>query len=420
MNQQNETAGKTIRPATPDERIQIIDIIRGFALFGILLVNMDFFNDSIFGHVLGWKAPGTFPDQLGRWFISFFGAGKFYSIFSFLFGLGMGIQLERAAAKGMRFTPFFLRRMAVLLGIGILHAYLIWAGDILILYSLLGMVLVLIFKNRKPKTLVVWTVLFLLVPILLNSALLGLVELGRMVPEGREAIEQAFAEQEEHLRTNAVAADAAYGSGGYWETTRQRVKDMRFMYNIWPFMMFNVMAMFTLGLAAAKKRVFHNLNQNRPLIGKTLFWGCLLGVTGNLLFVTASHSSTLHIPSVQTTLSVIGQTLGAPALALFYMSFLTSLTLKTSWMRRLIPLASVGRMAITNYLMQSIVCTLLFYGYGFGLYGKLSIIQRILLTILIYAVQIPVSVWWLKRYRFGPVEWLWRTATYGRVQPMRR
>ncbi len=411
MNQPD--ANNKIKPAQPQERIQIIDVIRGFAIFGILIVNMDFFNDSIFGYVMGYSKPDNLLDQLGRWFITFFAEGKFYSMFAFLFGLGMAIQMQRASVKNINFTFFFVKRMIVLLLIGIVHAYFIWAGDILILYSVLGIITVLLFKNCRPRTLVIWTVIFLIIPVMMNAALWGMIEMGRMAPEGREAIDAALSEQSHFMQQNKEDADEVYSTGTYWETTIRRRKDMSFIYSIWVFMMFNVMAMFTLGLAAGKTNVFHNIHMKKKQIVSVMYWTLPIAIIGNLIFVLADQAMSRHIPSGQMVLAVTGQTFGAPALSLFYMAVLTYLSLNSAWKKRLQPLACVGRLAITNYLLQSVICSFLFYGYGLGLYGNTRVITRILLTFLIYALQIPFSVWWLKKFRFGPVEWFWRTLTYG-------
>jgi uncharacterized protein len=118
-------------------------------------------------------------------------------------------------------------------------------------------------------------------------------------------------------------------------------------------------------------------------------------------------------------LSLIGQTFGAPALSLFYITSLVLLTRDPVWHQRLLPLAAVGRMAITNYLLQTVICTTLMYGYGFGLYGQVGPAIGIALTFVLYGLQIPWSLAWLQRFRFGPVEWLWRTLTYGHLQSMR-
>lgn len=408
-----------IAPVRPDQRIQVIDILRGFAVFGILLVNMEFFNNSVYSSVIGLDKPHNAIDQLGRWFIALLGEGKFYSIFAFLFGLGTAIQLQRAQEGATRFVPFFLKRMLVLLLIGLVHAYLFWIGDILILYSLLGMALVLLFRNCRPKTLLIWTLILLFIPILISGAFLWLVELAKMTPDGEKMMTEFLAEQERVLERAAEKADHVYATGTFAEITRQRIEDMNFVYTVSAFTGFNVFAMFLLGLAVGKKRIVDNIQNDLPLIRRVLIWGLIVGVVGNLLYVVAGESAHYLTPSVELLASMIGQTFGAPALALFYMSGLTLLAQKPSWQPRLNPLTSVGRMAITNYLLQTVICTSLFYGYGLGLYGKVGVAAGILLTVLIYSIQIPMSVWWLKRFRFGPVEWVWRTLTYGQRQPMR-
>jgi uncharacterized protein len=401
-------------PVQPNQRIHVIDILRGFAIFGILLVNMEFFNNSVFAYAIGLNKSETAIDQLSRWFIAFFGEGKFYSIFAFLFGLGMAIQFNRTQEKGTRFVSFFLKRMLVLLLIGLIHAYLFWVGDILILYSVLGIVLAFLFTKCRSRTLAIWTLIFLIVPILINAALYGLVELS-----DEKMMVELFSEQERVMQTSAENANQIYAAGDYLDITRQRIADMNFVFSTWPFMGFNVLAMVTLGLAVGKKRIFDNLRDNLTLIRKTLAVSLTVGVTGNLLYVIAGESAHRFIPSLPLIASLLGQTFGAPALALSYVSGLILLTQRPSWQMRLAPLASVGRMAITNYLLQTVICTSLFYGYGFGLYGTIGAAAGILLTVLIYAMQIPMSNWWLKRFRFGPVEWLWRTLTYGQRQPMR-
>ena len=417
-------------PVQPTERIQTIDILRGLAIFGILLVNMEMFNQSMLNMIAQLKTPATLLDQLARWFVAFFGEGKFYSTFSFLFGLGMAIQFGRAQERGARFGRFWLRRMEVLLGFGLIHAYLIWPGDILILYSVLGAGL-LLWRHARPRTLLIWALVFLLLPLVINAALLGLTMLARLAPEGEAMMTQVFDQQIANYRDLAVQADHIYATGSFAQATAQRARDMIIMYMAWPFMAFNVWAMMLLGVYAGKRRIFHDLTNHLPLIRRVWLWGLIVGVVGNFLFVYFGHISNRTIPSPQLLASLVGQTFGAPALALFYMATLTLLAergrlwqaqataLENVWRRRLAPLSLAGRMALTNYLMQSVICTTLFYGYGFGLYGRVGIAGGIALTLAIYAVEIVWSGWWLSRFRFGPAEWLWRTLTYGRRQPMR-
>jgi len=412
-------AKTTVAPVQPGERIQLIDIVRGFALFGILLVNMEMFHQSFLSFAYGLNPPTHWLDQAARWFIAFFGEAKFYSTFAFLFGLGMAIQYERAQAKGVHFVPFYLRRLAVLLGFGLIHAYLIWVGDILILYSVLGVVLLLAFRKRKPKTLLIWSVICLLIPLLINGALFGLVAVAQMTPDGAAMMQQVFAEQTQIAAEGAAQADQVYATGSFVAITRQRAQEMNTVYITWPFMAFNVLAMFVLGLYAGKQHIFAQIPGNLPFIRKIWWWGLIVGVIGNLLYVIFGTMSSRSLPSIPLLISLTGQTFGAPALALFYMSSLALLWQRPAWQPRLAQLAPVGRMAISNYLLQSLICTILFYGYGFGLYHQVGIAVGLLLTVVIYVLQIPLSNWWLAHFRFGPVEWLWRSLTYGRRQPMR-
>ena len=412
-----DAKARMIGPVQPGQRIQTIDILRGFAIFGILLVNMEFFNQSALNLVAQLNEPATALDQLARWFIAFFAEGKFYSTFSFLFGLGMAIQYGRAQERGARFGRFWLRRMLVLLGFGLIHAYLFWPGDILILYSVLGIAL-LLWRKARPRTLLIWALVFLLLPLLINAALWGLVELSK-VAGGEEMMTQMFDQQLAGYRVAAQAADRIYATGNFVEVTGQRARDMNLVYTTWPFMAFNVLAMMLLGIYAGKRRIFQDIPGHLPLIRKVWLWGLVVGLIGNFLYVYFGELSSRSIPSPQLMISLVGQTFGAPALALFYMATLTLLAERTVWRKRLAPLSYVGRMALTNYLAQSLICTILFYGYGFGLYGQIGIAGGIALTLVIYGVEILWSTWWLRRFRFGPMEWLWRTLTYGRRQPMR-
>ncbi|MEA3337569.1 MAG: DUF418 domain-containing protein [Chloroflexota bacterium] len=417
-NGDSSSMGRLQAPVRPRNRIITIDILRGFAIFGILLVNMEFFNQSALNYVAELYEPSTMFDQLARWFIAFFAEGKFYSIFSFLFGLGMAIQYLRAVEKGARFGPFWLRRMLVLLGIGLIHAYLFWPGDILIMYSVLGIAL-LLWRKAKPRTLLIWTFIFLLLPLLLNTALFGLVKMGEMAM-GREEMARVLDEQIANYAALGVQADQVYTNGNFIEVTAQRARDMMFMYSTWPFMGFNVLAMMILGLYVGKRHIFEDIPGNMLLIRKVWLWGLIIGLIGNFVYVYFGEQANRAVPSLANLISLTGQIFGAPALALFYMTSLTMLAERADWRRRLQPLAKVGRMALTNYLLQSAICSILFFGYGFGLYGQIGIAAGILLTIVIYAAEVVFSIWWLARFRFGPMEWLWRTLSYGKRQPMRR
>jgi uncharacterized protein len=158
---------------------------------------------------------------------------------------------------------------------------------------------------------------------------------------------------------------------------------------------------------------------NLPLWRKVFVWGAVLGIIGNLLYVTLARTGNPLEPTLISLLGMVGYIIGAPALSLCYASGLVLLTQNERWYARLAPLAAVGRTALSNYLLQTLIATSIFYGYGLGLYGQIGPAFGILLTLAIFGLQIPLSNWWVERFRFGPAEWLWRTLTYGKLQPMR-
>lgn len=411
------TPPEPLRPLPSGERIVTLDILRGFALFGILLVNMAFFSTPFpvaAGLVKWWH--GT-VDQIAHTFVVFAAHAKFYSLFSFLFGLGFSIQLARAESQGASGARFFARRLLVLLGIGAAHAFLVWMGDILMLYALLGFVLIL-FRNRQPKTLLVWVTVLLAVPVLSAGGITALVAAGRAFAPAE--IEKQFAQQSIEFGRQVQGALQAYGHGTYAEMTAQRAREVAFIYSWMPLMLApNVLALFLLGLYAGRRGILRNVPAHLPLIRRALRWGLLLGVLGNAVFAWASLAGDPAVPSLVTLIGVAALSFGAPALACFYASGPTLLAQRPAWQRRLAPVAAMGRMALTNYLLQSLLCTAIFYSFGLGLYGVVGPAAGIALTAAIYLLQLPISGWWVQRFRMGPMEWLWRSLTYGKAQPMR-
>lgn len=412
-------AGPRPAPVTRSERIQVIDILRGFALLGILLVNMELFSHPVQQVILGLKEYATQVDRLAVWGIRILAEGKFYSLFSFLFGLGFALQIQRAEARGTGFVPFYLRRLFILLLIGLAHAILLWVGDILVLYAIIGTILLLLFRRRAPRTLLIWSVIMLSVTILITAALTGLVALAQLSPESAAEVNRGFAESEANMRAAAAEAAGVYSAGSYLEVTRQRLSDLVFMYTYVIFLAFNVLAMFLLGLYTGRREIFRDIAGHLPLFRKILWWALPIGILGNVVYVIFLEGVNRSEASWQSLVAVIGQTVGAPALAMSYVAAITLLVQHDAWRARLGPLAAVGRMALTNYLLQSLVATTIFYGYGFGLFGQTGPAVGILFTLAIFTAQIPLSVWWMGRFQFGPVEWLWRTLTYLRWQPIR-
>ncbi len=414
------TPSVALAPVPQAERIQIVDILRGFALFGILLVNMPLFNRPFQTILFPADPAAPWFDRAAEWLIHCLGEGKFYAMFSLLFGLGLTLLMGRVEGRGARFVPLYLRRLLVLLGIGLIHAFLIWVGDILIMYALLGFLLIL-FRKARPRTLLIWAVILIAVPLLFTVGSTALVALGRTVPEAAAQMDQAFAQTEAGYAADLARAAQVYATGTFAEITRQRLRDYSTMglVSFWA-LGFNVLALFLIGVYFGKRRIFQDVAGHRPLFRKLLLWGLLIGLPANALYATLIMNFPRFEPTWELAAATVAQGIGAPLLSLAYLSALVLLSERPAWGRRLSVLAPVGQMALTNYLLQSVICTLLFYSYGLGLFGKVGHAAGIALTVVIYLLQIPFSNWWMRRFQYGPAEWLWRSLTYLRLQPFRR
>ena len=380
---------------------------------------MHFFGFPAQEFLIGSEESGPLLDRIAAWGIQVFAESKFYPIFSFLFGLGFALQVQRAEARGASFVPFYLRRLCVLLLIGVAHAVFVWVGDILVLYALLGAILLLFFRKRSPRTLLTWAGVFLAISVLLPVGLSGLALLAKLTPAGAAEVSASFAESEAGLRADAARAALVYATGSFAEITLQRLSDLRLMYSIVVFLAFNALGMFLLGLYVGRRGIVRDISAHVPLFKKLFWWGLALGASSNLAYAIVNGGSEFALPTWMDLLADSVRTIGAPALALSYIAGLTLLLQHDAWRARLGPLAAVGRMALTNYLLQSFVATTLFYGYGLGLFGQIGPALGVVLTVAIFTAQIPLSMWWMGRFQFGPVEWLWRTLTYLRWQPLR-
>lgn len=401
-------AGNDIRPraapVTGGERVAVVDVLRGFAVFGILLINIYGFS----GLLLSPQSSTDRLDRLVMILMILLAQAKFYSLFSFLFGWGMSIQYERAVNRGVRFARLYLRRMSVLLIFGLLHGIFLWRGDILTTYALLGSFL-LLFRRSTPRRLLAWVVLFLLLAIV------------TVIPgQAMDAARDAYAQLTEFMRTGNMPPQAIFGYGSYWEITQRSAGEF-FSSQSWViYYLGNVFAMMMLGLYVGKRRILQDIGAHLPLIRRTFWIGLIIGLVFNAIAVWVTVDSSAVAPEHQRFARVSARTIGAPALMLCYASGLVLLSRRETWRARLVPLAPVGRMALSNYLFQSLAATMLFYGYGLGLYGEITPTVALIIVVIIYLIQIRISGWWMERFRFGPAEWLWRVLTYGRRQPLRR
>jgi uncharacterized protein len=404
-----------VGPVSTVERIQVIDILRGFALFGILLVNMAFFKSSWGPEQINVNAEQSLLDRGATLLINLLAEGKFFTLFSFLFGLGFAIQMLRAQDKGVRFVPRFLRRLLVLLLIGLIHMLLIWYGDILVSYALIGFLLIL-FRNRSPRALLIWAAVLLLPQTLLTAAGISLIEIARTTPEAAAAIAPAETEMLSQLTTTHAQDIAVYGGGSYPAIVAYRLASLPFTLIGSLVSAPTILAMFLLGLYVGKRGIVRDVMAHEAFLRRVRLWGLLLGliVSGGVILLQQQLSlfSTFYTQFLNIALA-------GPLLSMGYAATIVLLAQQETWRTRLAPLAATGRMALTNYLLQSLIFTTIFYGYGLGFFGQVGAATGLLLTIVIYALQIPLSAWWLRRFQFGPIEWLWRSLTYLKPQPMR-
>jgi uncharacterized protein len=402
-----------LRPTTAAERVDTIDILRGLALFGILAANIRSFSGpaSAYGTPhLFW--PGLY-DRLAQLFIDTFVQGKFINIFCFLFGVGFAVQFDRALARGAKFRGRFAWRMTLLVLLGLVHGVLVWFGDILLPYALCGLVL-LLFANRSNRTLAIFATIFLLVMPVLTTGRFFAARRGNNPPAPSPA-----------SRTAQILQDAkVYETGSYMRVTEQRLGDV-ITYN-WGFLHYsawNLLGLFLLGMLAWRKRFFHPAPESLPRYRQWMFAGFAFGITSNVAVqayrwivrgTTPSFDGTRYVFALMASFAL-------PFLSLGYVLLVILICQSEAMRARLQRFGAVGRTALTNYLMQSTVGTLIFLGYGLGLfYGEAGPAWLIPLTIVMYTAQLYLSPWWLKRYRFGPVEWAWRRMTYGGPLPMRK
>jgi uncharacterized protein len=398
-------------PTNAQDRIHTIDVIRGIALLGILLVNMAAFNSpQLYLLSLGESMWTDTWNRMIEGFFLFFVQGKFYPIFSFLFGLGFYLFMERASKKTVKTTTLYLRRVFFLFLFGLLHAFLLWYGDILMMYALTALFL-LLFRKSQPKTLLLWALLLILGTLIITTGLLGLSILAYQLSP--QLYDGSYTES---MREAIASSLAAYGSGSYADIFAQRLSDLGIMFSNFFISIPFVLALFLLGVYAGKTGLVQKPWEHKRFL-KRLFITCLMvGSVFNTLILYTTQTADPATPSVSYLVQTISFFLGGLCFCLVYIILLLFICQKETWQRLLRPIASAGRLALTNYLAQTIIFTTIFYSYGLGLYGQVGLLAGSLMAISVYIIQVLLSHWWLRYFRFGPMEWLWRGLTYGRLR----
>lgn len=398
----------SIGPVRSKERYIILDALRGLALFGICLANFPEFSLYSF---LNNEATAAMPtagiDRIVRYLQYIFIDGKFYTLFSLLFGIGFSIIISNAMQKQVNGFSIFYRRMTMLLLIGFVHLMFIWSGDILMLYALLGLLLPM-FRNMSNRGLLTASAIFLLLPVGIDSFIMT---------TGFDPSAAVVRAQQYYCAQYGITDE----NFAYWLRDADNYTDVfkfliqgafvRMQEFIDGNRAFKVMGLFLLGFYIGRNRFYARLEEKKTLLKLIVAWGGGIGLPASLLYAWSAmnnHPLGLAGHSLFYTISVY-------PLGMAYVAGFSLWYLRKTERRFFRWLAAPGRMALTNYIGQSVWGMLIFYGIGFGIGADIGLIYVLLIATGVYMVEVMFSLIWLHYFRYGPLEWIWRMFTYGKV-----
>ncbi len=403
-------------PVNIAERATILDVLRGFALLGVFMDNI--FGFSGWGYqtqatresLYTWPADGI----LGLLELAFF-HGKFYSLFSLLFGIGFSIILVRNEQKGINPLGIFYRRLFILALFGLAHCIFIWEGDILLLYALIGALLPL-FRKCRDRSLLLWAAILILSPILIDTLKVAFdFKTGDFLEQMAIKID---------MRSGMPPDDSwrqwLYHPGSGWEEWRDWQASgiyYRYAYIIESNRIPKVLGLFLLGFWAGRKMIFANLEQYRAMFKKVRNWGFVIGIPMSIAMALLEIDEK-GIPEAAGLLDTVTYALGVVPLSLAYASWICLHWIKTKQQTKWRWLAPMGRMALTNYLIQTMAGILIFYGIGLGLGGHMGPSIFVPIALAVYGIQVLYSNVWFRYFEYGPFEWIWRQLTYGKRLPL--
>ncbi len=398
---------KTISAEPVKKRYVVLDMLRGLALLGIIMANFPEFSLWTFQTEVTLSAmPSAHSDNIMHWFLYIFVDGKFYTLFSLLFGIGFSIIINNCQKRGANGIVVFYRRMAILAIIGLAHLLLLWSGDILLLYALMGMLLPL-FWRCSDKGLLRWAALFLIIPIFIDlirqTSGFSLAEYPYRAWWDKCG---EYGITEENFGTWLHDSDSYSGihqflMQGAWERLWEFVEGNRY---------FKVLGLFLIGLYVGRQRLYADLRNRIRLLKCILYIGVVIGFPLSIVYGWSAMNghpwgNVWH--TVLYTFSVYPLSFAYVAgLALMYNRFENLHIWKL--------LSYPGRMALTNYLLQSVLGIVLFYGIGFGMGSETSLVSTECMAVGVYCFEVLVSFVWLRHFQFGPTEWVWRMLTYKR------
>ncbi len=386
-------------PVTPNNRIEYLDSLRGIALLGIILANMILYSlylylseDQI--NNIGVTRFDKTLDFLELMLIE----GKFYTIFSILFGIGFSIILERSRSKNSNFVKFFLWRMTLLAIIGVIHAIFFWHNDILFFYACCGMLLIPM-ARFSDKTIFFIALTMFVIPIGMK------VFFGTTTDSFLQIRDQLF-------ETFSITLNNRVDiwTSGNWKSIWQLNLSMwfnQFHFVIGSGMIFKIFGSFLIGYLIGRKKIHEKLHELKPIIKKIALIGLIFGLVFNFAYASYFYTNSWEL--------ILSESLGILPLSFGYMALAALLWQSIKFKKLMLLFAPVGRMALTNYVFQSVICTLIFYNTGMALGGKFSPSGYLLIGIIVFGFQVVFSKIWLAKFRFGPLEWIWRSLTYRKL-----
>jgi len=402
------SAPPALQPLNTADRITVMDILRGAALFGILLMNIEAFTGPLDLSFTGVDPHWHGIDYLADALVYVLVQGKFFLLFSLLFGAGFAVMAQRAQGAGRDFTPIYLRRSVALLLIGACHALLVWSGDILLVYALLSFLLL---GTRR------WPVSMLpAMGALVYAFAVGLSLLFALLvwaaARGGSPLDSAGS-----MRAAQEVIEAqrlAYGQGSWSQANVQRLADLRHMVGGILITGPEIFGTFLIGAWFARSGALADPARFASLYARLRWIAMPVGVV--LMLASAAWHPYLAPGefTVRTGLSYAMAAVASLLMALGYLGWIVQARHALGW------LAAPGRMALTHYLLQSLLCTWLFFGYGLGFFEQLPRAWQLVFAVALFALQVGISHLWLARFRYGPMEWLWRAMTYLRWPPLRR
>ncbi|GGK07215.1 hypothetical protein GCM10007063_32130 [Lentibacillus kapialis] len=386
---------KVAEPLQKSERMMWIDAARGFAILGIFVVNIGAFSAPYFLYGGEQDAWPLAADQMTQVLIDILFQASFYTLFSILFGFSLQIFKERLKVKKIAVMPFLYRRLTILILFGMIHAFLIWHGDILLSYGIIGL-LFMAFIFRHDKTLLLWSSFMLGISVLLYTFMLYRI---RTLLGGANISE-------------INRAKKMYSSDDLSAILEQNLNDWVYSNSVFSYLLLGttLLPLFLLGMYLARKRWLHYPRKHR----RKILAGWLISFIAFAILKMGPH-----LYGNPVWFSYVQDNIGGTASALFYLFSIALAGQRTLGKKILKPFSYIGRMSLSNYIFQSLFCFVLFYGVGFGLYGMIRPVQAMGVVVLFYVIQIFASRWWLKRYRYGPLEWIWRSLTYKQKQTLR-